>query len=201
MARRTQQERSETTTREIVAAARRRFRRDGYGATSLGAVAADAGVTKGAFYHHFDGKDDLFEAVFVAEHEDLFATIAAAFTRRRSGAMRERALDAFRAFIRGSLDPEVQQITLIDAPSVLGWETMREIEGRYGLALLREGIKEAIASGEMPRRDPEALAHLLLGALTEGAMYVARTENQAAAGRSVERELKALLDGIFAPRV
>src|SRR3954449_31039 len=104
--RRTQQERSETTTRQIVAAARARFRRDGFAATSIDAVVANAGVTKGAFYHHFETKDDLFEAVFIAEHEDLFGQILAAYGRS-ARATKSRAMAAFRAFIQGSLDPEV----------------------------------------------------------------------------------------------
>src|ERR687884_2126247 len=89
--RRTQQERSAATTRAIVAAARERFRRDGYAATSIETVVADAGVTKGAFYHHFATKEALFEAVFVAEHESLFAGIVAAFGRR-ARTMKARAL-------------------------------------------------------------------------------------------------------------
>jgi AcrR family transcriptional regulator len=196
-ARRTQQERSETTTRQIVAAARQRFRRDGYAGTSIDAVVADAGVTKGAFYHHFDTKDDLFEAVFVVEHEELFARILDA-SGGRARDRKARAFAGFRAFIQGSLDPEVQQVTLIDAPSVLGWTKMREVEGRYGLALLREGIREAVAEGDMRRHDPAVLSHLLQGTLCEGAMYIAREADQKAAARKVERELKLLVDGLFA---
>jgi AcrR family transcriptional regulator len=196
VAARTQQERTETTTRAIVAAARGRFRRDGYAATSIDAVVADAGLTKGAFYHHFATKEDLFEAVFVAEHEDLFGRILAAFGRRARDT-RARALAGFRAFIQGSLDPEVQRVTLLDAPSVLGWERMRAIEGRYGRALLFEGIRQAVAAGEMRKHDAEVLSHLLQGALCEGAMYLAREPNQRAAGRKLERELELLVDALF----
>ena len=181
---------------KIVTAARKRFRRHGFAATSLDAVVADAGVTKGAFYHHFANKEELFEAVFVVEHEALFVKILEAFGRRRR-TIKDGALQAFRAFINGSLEPGVQRVIWLDAPGILGWERMREIEGRYGLDLLRSGIREAIEAGEMKRRDPEALAHLLQGALTECAMYIARTDDQAAAGRKVERELKQLLDGLF----
>lgn len=195
-ARRSQQQRSEATTRKIVAAARKRFRRDGFQGTSLEAIVADCGVTKGAFYHHFKNKEDVFEAVFVVEHEELFAEILDAYMKRR-GTIKARALAGFRAFIRGSLAPGVQQVTLLDAPSILGWERMREIEGRYGLDLLRSGIAEAMEAGEMKRRDPDALAHLLQGAMTECAMYIARSDDQASATRRVERELKLLLDGLF----
>src|SRR4051794_40851999 len=98
-ARRTQQERSEATTLQLVSAARKRFRSDGYAGTSIDAVVADVGVTKGAFYHHFESKEDLFEAVFVVEHEELFSRILAAFGRRSSNS-KARALAAFRAFVQ-----------------------------------------------------------------------------------------------------
>jgi AcrR family transcriptional regulator len=181
---------------QIVTAARERFRKDGYAATSIDAVVADAGVTKGAFYHHFETKEDLFEAVFVVEHEELFSRILAAFGRRTRGT-KAQALAAFRAFVQASLDPQLQRVTLIDAPSVLGWTKMRAIEGRYGRALLYEGIREAVASGDMPRHDPEVLSYLLQGALSESAMYLARETDQKAAGRKVERELKLLIEGLF----
>lgn len=180
-------------------AARKRFRRDGYAGTALDAIVADCGLTKGAFYHHFSGKEDLFEAVFIAEHEDLFATIIEAYTKKQSAAPKDAAFAGFRAFIRGTLDPGVQRIILIDAPSVLGWEKMREIEGRYALAVMREGIRQNVASGQMGRRDPETLAHILRGALTDAALYIAQADDQRAATRKVERELKLLLEtGLFA---
>lgn len=194
--RRTQAERSETTTRRILAVARERFARDGYAATSLDAVVAGAGVTKGALYHHFGTKEELFEAVFVAEHEALFTRIIEAYNTRARDT-RARALAGFRAFIEGTLDPHVQRIILLDAPGLIGWERMREIEGRYGRALLREAITAAIASGELRRRDPDVLAHLIQGALTEVAMYLAQAEDQEAARRKVDRELRLLVDGLF----
>jgi AcrR family transcriptional regulator len=190
-AKRTQRERTETTTAALVAAARDLFARDGYRATSLDAIVEQSGVTKGALYHHFGGKEELFEAVFREEERRLCEAIGEAFDRKRDPV--QGAVAGCSAYLEGSLDPGVQQIMLLDAPSVLGWERMRDIETEYGLALIKAGINHGIEQGRFRRRDVDSLAHLLFGALGEGAMFIARAEDQRAAKRSFERELKVML--------
>ncbi len=69
----------------------------------------------------------------------------------------------------------MQRIILIDAPAVIGWEAMREIESRYALALLEGGLERAMQAGKLSRRPVRPLAHLLLGALSESAMAIARS--------------------------
>jgi AcrR family transcriptional regulator len=195
--RRTQQQRTEATTGQLLEAARGLFADDGYAATSLDAIAARAKVTKGAVYHHFpEGKAALYEAVFRKEQEQLCEELAVRYAKHQDPLAGANA--AFRAFLEASCEPGVQRITLLDAPAVLGWERMRAIEADYGLALLKEGIKQAIAAGRIRRRDVDPLAHLLFGALCEGAMYVAGSEDQQAAKRKIERELKVLLDALAA---
>src|SRR3954447_4413271 len=190
--RRTQQERTAATTGQLVAAARDLFATDGYAATSLEAIVSACGVTKGALYHHFAGKREIFEAVFRAEEQRTCDALVAAAARRSD------PLDAIyagcRTWLEVCLDPGVQRILLLDAPSVLGWERMREIEAEYGLALIKGGLRAAIAAGRIKRRDPDPLAHLLFGALCEGALFVARADDPPAARRSFEREIGALLD-------
>lgn len=192
--RRTQRERSETTTAQLVSAARTLFARDGYAATSLEAVCSECGVTKGALYHHFSGKSDLFEAVFREEERKLCHAL------REAAVAEEDPWEGFLAgslaFLEASLDPGVQRITLLDAPAVLGWERMREIEADYGLALLKQGLRQALKAGRIGRRDADPLAHLLFGALCEGAMYIARADDPRGALRKVTRELKVVLDAI-----
>ena len=170
------------------------FARDGYAATSLEAVVAACGLTKGAFYHHFDSKQELFDAVFEREQETIARSTWAAYESKADpGAA---ALAAARAFFDISLDAGVQQITLLDAPSVLGWDRMRQIESRYGLLMMKEAIRSAKKAKRLARRDVDALAHLLFGALCEGAMYVTRADDTRAARRKVEREFKAIVDAL-----
>lgn len=192
--RRTQRERSETTTRQLLDTARALFARDGYAATPLEAVVSGCGVTKGAFYHHFSRKEQLFEVVFVEEQRRIAEAILEAYARKKDPI--DASYSACRAFLDVSLDPGVQRITLLDAPAVLGWERMRQIESEYGLAMMKAGIRTAIGAKRMRKRDVDALAHLLFGALCEGVMYMARAEDQRSARRRIERELKGLLDSL-----
>ena len=192
--RRTQRERTETTTALLLASARKRFAAVGYAATSIDAIVAESGVSKGAFYHHYAGKRELFEAVFEMEAQRTAQEVWAAYERKRDpvGA----AYAGVQAFFDAGLDPGYQQIALVDAPSVLGWARLREIESRYGLLLMKEAIRTAIRAGRLPEHDVDGLAHLLFGALCEGAMFIARAENQKAARRKIEREFRAILDAL-----
>lgn len=193
VSRRTQAERTEATIGALVDAARELFARDGYEATSLSAVAARADMTKGAVYHHFEGKRQLFEAVFTREVERLAAPLVAAYARKKD------PWDAFgagcRAFLDECLDPDVQRILLIDAQAALGWEEMRRLETPL-LEMMELGIARAIEAGRIAPRQPGPLAHLLFGALCETAMIVARADNQKAAHRQAAGEIGRIMDGL-----
>ncbi|ORA39413.1 TetR family transcriptional regulator [Mycobacterium aquaticum] len=193
VARRTQAERTEATTAALVDAARELFARDGYDATSLDAVAARAKVTKGAVYHHFDGKRQLFEAVFTREVEQLATPLVEAYARKKD------PLEAFkagcRAFLDECLDPELQRIVLLDALTAIGWEQVRRLEGPL-LDMMQLGIARAAEAGRIAPRPPAPLAHFLYGALCETAMIVARADDQKAAHRQAVSEINRILDGL-----
>jgi AcrR family transcriptional regulator len=191
---RTQRERSEATIAELVKAARRLFVARGYAGTTLDQVAGAAGVTKGAVYHHFSGKRDLFRAVYEQDQRSLAEVSLAAYRRKRD--VKRGFYEACRAFFEASLDPGVQRITLIDAPAALGWDGMREVEDRYSMALIVNGLQLAIDDGLIAERPVEPLAHLIFGATCEGVMLVARSEDQRAMTRKVLAELKSLIDAI-----
>ena len=186
----TQQERTEATTIALVEAARNLFAEDGYAATSLDAVVARAGVTKGALYHHFAGKRELFAAVFAAEQERLNQVVAAAY------AAHDDPWDGFaagcRAFVEACQEPGVQRIFLLDAQPALGWEQVRRIESG-SMEMMVRGIERAIDAGRIAPRDPRQLAHLLFGAICETAMVVARAPDQQASLRQAVAELDAVL--------
>jgi AcrR family transcriptional regulator len=191
---RTQQERSEATTERLLESARRLFADQGFAATSLDQVVADAGVTKGALYHHFDSKRDLFRAVFDREHARIAALVVEA------AAAEADAWSAFyagsRAFFEETQSPGSQRIALLDGPSALGWDEMREIESRYSLELIRLGLERAIAEGRMAERPVAPLAHMLFGGLCEAATFAARSEDPAATTDRVLRELRVQLDAL-----
>jgi AcrR family transcriptional regulator len=188
---RTQRERSETTTTKLVEAARPLFAADGFAGTLLDDVVRRAGVTKGALYHHFPSKRELFEAVFEREQEHLAAVSLAAYRRRRDHWTGFE--DACRAYLEASLDGGVQRITLLDGPSVLGWERLRAIEDRHTVAQLRVGLERAVEEGIIAERPVEPLVQMLNGALCEAATLIARSTDQRAATRQVMRELRQWL--------
>jgi AcrR family transcriptional regulator len=192
--RRTQRERSEATTAQLVTAARKLFARDGYGGTSLETVARKCGVTKGALYHHFDDKAELFAAVFEEEERRLCEALTEAYFEKKDPWAGFAA--GSQAFLEASLDPGVQQITLIDAPSALGFERMRDIQSRHTLALMKEGIKAAMAAGQIRRREVDPLANVLFGGVCQAVTFVLESDDQPTAFKKVNRELNAVLDGL-----
>ena len=192
-ARRTQAERTEATTTALVDAARELFAQDGYAATSLDAVAARARVTKGAVYHHFEGKQQLFEAVFAREVERLAAVLPAVY------ASKQDPWEAFeascRAFLAECLEPGLQRIMLLDALAAMGWEGVRRMEAPL-LEMMEVAITRAVNAGRIAPRPAGPLAHFLYGALCETSMNVARADNQTAAHRKAVTELGHVMDGL-----
>jgi AcrR family transcriptional regulator len=194
--RRTQAERTEATRAALIAAARPLFARRGYAGVGTEEIARAAGVTRGALYHHFDGKRELFEAVYEQIEIELAERIA-------SGALRANAtspLAAMKAgaemFLRASTEPETQQVVLLDGPSVLGWDRWREIATEHGLGLIEATLAAAVEAGEIDSQPVRPLAHVLMGALDEAAMLVARADDAERMRVEVGRTLGALLDGL-----
>jgi AcrR family transcriptional regulator len=194
--RRTQAERRAATRAALIAAGRTRFAERGYENVSSEEIAAAAGVTRGALYHHFDGKRELFAAVF----EEVEAELVASFDL--SGLDGEDPLGVLIAaadqFLDLSLDSEVQRIALLDAPAVLGWEAWHEAEKRYGLGLIEAGLTTAIAAGQVGPLPVAEVALMLLGAMIEAALQLTRAEDQALARERTGTALRALLEGLRA---
>jgi AcrR family transcriptional regulator len=199
LVRRTQAERSQSTRAALTAAARQLFSARGYASVGTEEIVRAAGVSRGALYHHFAGKRELFEAVY----EELEAELA---ERIAAGALSSPSLsplDAMRAgaemFLRASTEPEVQRIVLLDGPSVLGWDRWREIAAEHGLGLIEATLQAAIEAGAIAEQPVRPLAHVLMGALDEAAMLVARAEDpermRRDVGRTVDRLLAALASG------
>jgi AcrR family transcriptional regulator len=195
---RTQAERSEATRDALIAAARALFAERGYAAVGTEEIVRTAGVTRGALYHHFDGKRALFEAVYERIEVELAQRIA-------DGALNAGAtepLDAMRAgaemFLQAATEPEAQRIVLLDGPSVLGWDRWREIATEHGLGLIEATLQAAIEAGAIAEQPVRPLAHVLMGALDEAAMLVARAEDPERMRAEVGRTLDALLAGLSA---
>jgi AcrR family transcriptional regulator len=192
-ARRSQAERSEATRAALIEAARGLFAERGYAEVGTQEIVRRAGLTRGALYHHFDGKRELFEAVYERLEAELAERIA-------SGALLANAdspLTAMRAgaemFLAACTEPEVQRIALMDGPSVLGWDRWREIGAEHGLGLIEASLSAAIETGSIAEQPVRPLAHVLMGALDEAAMLVSRAEDPDAMRAEVGRTLDSLI--------
>jgi AcrR family transcriptional regulator len=178
--------------------ARTLFAERGYAAVSTEEIVRAAGVTRGALYHHFEGKRDLFRSVYEQIEGEVVQEIAAVAMSERDPWKQQLA--AVRAFLDVCQEPYVQRIALVDAPSVLGWEEWREIEARYGLSLIRAGLELVMEEGLIEKRPVEPLAHLVLGALMEAGMVIARAEDPDAARKEVGASVERLLEGLRVTR-
>jgi AcrR family transcriptional regulator len=197
--RRTQEERRAATRRALLGAARELFAEGGYHATAAGEVVGLAGLTRGAMYHHFEDKRDLFRAV-VEEVEVEVDEIVLAEARRVLGET-SSPWKAFRAGHRAYLDaclrPEVRRVLLVDGPAVLGWEEWHEIDAAHAVRQIRAGLEAMMESGMMERGPTGPLAHLLHGAVLEAALCVAVSEDPASARDEVWDGLERLLEGLL----
>ena len=186
--------RAEKTRAALIAAARELFIEPGYHATSTEDIVARADVgTRGALYHHFADKRALFLAVFEAVEEDLVEAAAASVV---DGPPLEILRAGLLGFLDASVSPHVQRILLVDGPAVLGWQEWRAIEARYGLGGIRGMLELAVADGSLTTQPIDALAHLLLATVAEGALFIANAEDPAAARNQAIAAMDALLSGL-----
>ena len=168
----------EVTRSALIDAARELFGNQGYGDTSTDEIVTRAGVTKGALYHHFRGKDDLFRAVFEQVQREVSDQAVAEFLGPDSW---EALVNGCDLWVRAHLDASVRRIVMQDARAVLGADEVRAIENRYGVVALRGALRKAMHTGVLERQPLRPLALLLMGALSEGCFYIADESDPAAA--------------------
>lgn len=188
-------EKGASTRARIVATARRLFAASGYEGTSTEAVLQESGVSRGALYHHFENKQALFAAVLEAVEIDIADATARATANISNPSEALRV--AFDTFLELACDPEVRQIVLIDAHSVLGWQKWREIEERHGFGRLKQGLKIIAATGRIREDSVEIFAHMLLATLIEVAFLIARAPDPAVAARNGRGAMNQLLDRLI----
>jgi AcrR family transcriptional regulator len=182
------------TRARIVAVARGLFATEGYAATRLQEVQTRAGLSRGALYHHFQNKRDLFDAVYQDVEADVGKAIAAAAGSSDDDALRAGCL----AWLDLATDPEVRQITLIDAPAVLGWDSWSATDDRRGLGLLRAALEHQAALGRLDAQLVDGVARVLLAALIELGLTIARADSPEQSHRQARDALDYLLTRLLA---
>lgn len=183
----------EETTEKLLAAARRSFAELGYGATSMDALCAEAGLTRGALYHHFGGKEGLFEAVVRQIDREVLDQIERAYFA---------AEDPWKAFqsccttyIRAALEPDVRRILLREAPAVMG-ERARQLDAQGSVGPITEALEGLMADGTIVSTDAQTLARMLNGAMLDAALWIAASEEPAIAAQRAEKSLMTLIHGL-----
>jgi AcrR family transcriptional regulator len=194
--RRSQVDRSAATRASLVATARPLFAEHGFAGVGTETIVRAAGVTRGALYHQFADKTELFEAVYEAIEQDLASRLGERLAAAGVTDPIEVMTLGADAWLDACGEQEVQQVVLLDGPAVLGWQRWREIGMRYGLGLIEGLLTHAIEVGRIPPQPVPALAQVLVGALDEAGLYVARAEDQAAASEEVRSVIARLLAGL-----
>jgi AcrR family transcriptional regulator len=202
--RNTQEDRSRATRTALMSTARRLFAERGYADVSANEIVSEAGLSRGALYHHYSDKRDLFRAVFTELEAELgteIRTAAAGVPGEGTPAdvLGAAMLASLDAYLSACERPEIVRIVLTDAPAVLGWRTWREIETEHGLGLITATLEAGMAAGLMVAQPVRVLAQLMLSALIEAALLVADaqgTPERATVREEVRQGLVALFAGL-----
>ena len=189
----TQAERTEATRGRLIATARRLFADKGFAGTSTEEILGEAAVSRGALYHHFASKTDLFRATFEAVEDEVTAQILEAATGSGETDPMKILVLGFDAFLDQCVNPEVQRIVMLDGPTVLGWDTWHELDERYAFGTLKAVLTLAADGGRVDPAAVEPLSHLLLGAIMQAGMVVARADDPSAAKAAMAESFGRLI--------
>ncbi len=181
------------TTARLIEIARAHFARDGYAHAATEAIVHEAGVTRGALYHHFGSKEGLFRAVLDHLNQELVTQIEQAADTPDSW---EQLVRGCRAFLRFSTRPDAQRILFIDAPAVIGWETWHANDQAYGQPTLYSIVTLLLNEGRLRPLPADALVHLLNGALNEAALWIASADDPERALTDAITAFEGILDGL-----
>jgi AcrR family transcriptional regulator len=195
---RARRERGATTRDRLIDTATELFAAHGYVDVGTEEIVKRAGVTRGALYHHFTDKRDLFRAVYARMEAEIVAEIVGSIGDIPADDPLRALEVGIGFFLDACEDPARIQVGLVDAPSVLGWDEWRQVGAEHGFGLIAGALEAAQAAGQLGPTDVRTLAHVLLGAFGEAAMLLAHAADRKAARKDVEGALVAILDGLRA---
>ncbi len=185
------EKRSRETREKLLETGRRLFSEKGFAKVSAKKLVAGAALTRGALYHHFNGKAGLFAGVYEKMQQEMAATLEEKVAAEPGPW--EELTAGIAAYLAACEDPDVQRIFFVDGPSVLGWERCREMDARHAMALLERGIADAMRNGELDPLPLEPLMLFLAGALREAGMWIASSREP----KIAKKEAAEVLDRVF----
>jgi AcrR family transcriptional regulator len=179
----------------LVKAAHDLFMQRDFDRVSTDEILERSGVSRGALYHHFPSKLDLFRAVYEASERRVIERVVARIPAESSPG--EALVAGAKAYLRQcETDEEMRRIGLTQSRAVLGWEAWREAATELGIGAVLAIVTAAIEAGELPPHDPETTALILLGALIEAAMPIVAAADRAAARERSEAVIVELLESL-----
>ena len=191
-------EQAEGTRAALIDAARPLFAERGYADVGTEEIVAAARVTRGALYYHFEDKRDLFRAVYAVVDRELVEGVARVAVAEPDPWIRLMA--GCDAFLDACIDPALQRIVFLDAPSVLGWREWHEAaEAASALGVIEFGLQAAADAGVVRVSNVPVFAHLVLGSLNEAGMFIAHADDPHQARADVGASMRELLDGLRSP--
>jgi AcrR family transcriptional regulator len=188
-----QVDRSSATMGAILAGARKLFAANGFEGASMDDIAAQAGVAKGAIYHHFASKEAIFTQVLEGVQAEIASTPAPPALRQMPDALDRIAAGVLR-YLELAMQPGIKRILLIDGPVVIGWGKWREIDDRYFGATTKSALAHALGT-HVSASEVDAIAHLVMGAVMEAALVCAEAEDPLNSARQHADALRRLLEG------
>ncbi|MGH3438013.1 MAG: TetR/AcrR family transcriptional regulator [Sciscionella sp.] len=185
---------SESTRQALVDSAIDLITKRGYAGTALDEISKRARVTKGALYHHFSGKQALFEAAFNAVESNAMRRLAEIVAEPQDPWA--AAMTGLRTYIKICLEPSYQRIVVHEGPVVMGWERWREAEDHFSFGLIRDTVQSMIDSGAVEAVPVEVTSRLLFGALSAAATVIATASDQKQASVEVITAVERMLERI-----
>jgi AcrR family transcriptional regulator len=190
------QQYSASTKRALIEVATTQFTEHGYGGTSLDAIVAGARVTKGALYHHFSGKQGVFEAVFAKVEDDAAKVIKAAL--KGTDDPWDKALAGLRSFLAVVQDPTYQRVVIQDGPAILGYERFREQEERSSYGIVQDIVGSVLEASTYELDEPmkQTFSRIFFGAMSAAGESVSSAEDPAQAVARIEAAIGFILEGL-----
>jgi AcrR family transcriptional regulator len=188
------QQYSASTKRALVDAAQELFARNGYAGTSLDEIVSGARVTKGALYHHFNGKLALFEAVFERVEDRASKTIRKAVRDNKDPW--QKAMSGLREFLAVVQEPEYRRIVIQDGPAILGYERYREKEERSSFGIVQEIVSSVLDDYDLEHSMIETFSRVFFGAMSAAGSAVSSAEDTVRASAEVEAAIAFIISGM-----
>lgn len=184
-----------STRRDLLDAARILFADVGFAAAGTVEIVGNAGLSRGALYHHFESKEGLFLAVLEQVHVELAAEVERCGLEATGGFL-EALRAGFHGHLDAVLDPAVRQILLVDGPAVVGWKAWHELDLQHGFSITKAVLTAAMEADEIVDAPPDELTHVLLGAVTQAGLELGQNDANAQDRTRYHQTIDLLLDGL-----